>query len=234
MYNTVSFVIVGILVGEFLLERWLDKLNTSWRNKPVPKELEGIYDKEKYEKQQAYARENASFDLLSSSVSIIITISFIAVGGFAWLNQLLADKINAPIWIGILFFLIIFLASDILSMPFTWYQTFHIESKYGFNKSTPRLFLVDKLKSYLLSFLIGGLLYIVIFKLYQFTQEMFWIYTLIVMIAFMVFMTMFYSNLIVPLFNKQKPLADGALKTALKTMPERLDLNWQIFLKLMV
>jgi STE24 endopeptidase len=222
MYNTVFFIIVFILIFEFLLERLLAWLNSSWRNKPIPNELQGIYNQDKYKKQQAYARENDRFSMLSSSVSFLGIMLVLFLGGFGWLNTYLMQWLSNPILLGLSFFGILMLASDVIGLPFECYHTFKIEEKYGFNKVTPKLFIVDKLKGYFLGALIGGGLYSIIFILYDKTQNMFWIYSLLVIGTFMLFMTMFYSNLIVPLFNKQKLLGTGELRDEIEKYAQRV------------
>jgi STE24 endopeptidase len=139
------------------------------------------------------------------------------LGGFGWLHYLLDSHINHSLVLGLAFFGVLFLASDFIGIPFEWYHTFKIEQKFGFNTTTPKIFISDKLKSYLITVVLGGLLYSLLFTIYQKTQEMFWIYALAVIVIFMLFMTMFYSKLIVPLFNKQKPLPDGDLKSKIES-----------------
>lgn len=216
MYNTLFYLIIGILVFEFVLDRLLDWLNASYRNKPIPKELQGIYDDEKYLKQQNYAKENSRFGLLSSGFSFLIMLIFLIFGSFGWLHHQLEPYIAQPLVLGLAFFGVLFLASDFISIPFEWYHTFKIEQKFGFNTTTLKLFISDKLKGYLLTAILGGLLYALLFTIYQKTQQLFWIYALVVIVLFMLFMTMFYSKLIVPLFNKQKPLPDGDLKNEIE------------------
>ncbi|MGD9995116.1 MAG: M48 family metallopeptidase [Salinivirgaceae bacterium] len=217
MYNTLFYLILGILVVEFVLDRVLDWLNSTFRDKPIPKELQGIYDDEKYLKQQNYAKENSRFELLSSVFSFAMLFIFLLLGGFGWLHYQLEPHINQPLVLGLAFFGVLFLASDFVGIPFEWYHTFKIEQKFGFNTTSPKLFISDKLKSYLITAVLGGLLYALLFTIYQKTQEMFWIYAWVVIVLFMLFMTMFYSKLIVPLFNKQKPLADGDLKNMIES-----------------
>jgi STE24 endopeptidase len=217
MYNTLFYLILGILIVEFVFERVLDWLNASYRDKPIPEELHGIYDDEKYMKQQRYAKVNSRFELLSSVFSFVLLFIFLLLGGFGWLHYLLDSHINHSLVLGLAFFGVLFLASDFIGIPFEWYHTFKIEQKFGFNTTTPKIFISDKLKSYLITVVLGGLLYSLLFTIYQKTQEMFWIYALAVIVIFMLFMTMFYSKLIVPLFNKQKPLPDGDLKSKIES-----------------
>src|SRR5690606_35497904 len=115
-------------------------------------------------------------------------------------NQVLASM---------LFFGIIMFASAIIQIPFSVYETFAIEEKYGFNKTTPKTFVLDQIKSLLLGAIIGGSLLALIVFIYQLTQGMFWIYAWIAVAVLSIFMTMFYSNLSVPLFNKQTLLKEG-------------------------
>jgi STE24 endopeptidase len=113
-------------------------------------------------------------------------------------------------------------ASDIINIPFSVYDTFVIEEKYGFNKTTPKTFVFDQVKGWLLGAIIGGGLLALIIFIYQKTQNMFWIYAWAVVAAFSIFMAMFYSNLIVPLFNKQTPLEEGELRTAIQQFAEKV------------
>jgi len=217
MYNPVFYIIIAFIIFDFILERVLESMNNSRRSSPVPDILKGIYDEEKYQKQQNYAQINSRFSTLTSSFSFILIVVFLFLQGFGWLNQYLSQYISQPMVLGLIFFGVLFLALDLVSLPFSIYDTFVIEQKFGFNKSTPRIFITDKLKGYLLSAVIGGVFYIVIYKLYQHFGNSFWLYCWMIIAFFMLFITMFYSNLIVPLFNKQKPLPDGELKDAISS-----------------
>lgn len=104
-------------------------------------------------------------------------------------------------------------ASDILHIPFDIYDTFVIEEKFEFNKTTPKIFILDKIKGWILSAIIGGGLLALIVWFYKVVGDSFWIYAWIAISLFMIFMTMFYTSLILPLFNKLTPLEEGELKT---------------------
>jgi STE24 endopeptidase len=188
----------------------------------LPDEVKGIYDEEKYKKQQAYQRENNRFGLLSSSFSFALTLAMFVFFGFAYVDSLAWDITANAIVAALFFFGLIMFASDILSMPFSVYDTFVIEEKYGFNKTTPKTFVLDTIKGWLIGGLIGGGLLAIIILIYQKTQHMFWVYAWILISAFSIFMAMFYSNLIVPLFNKQTPLEEGELRDAIQKFSDKV------------
>ena len=216
MHEILFWIIIGIIVLDFLFEKYLDYLNTKTMSEVLPDELKGIYDEEKYKKQQAYQRENNRFGLLSSSFSFAVTLAMFLFFGFAFVD-LLAWKITTNEIVAALFFFgLIMFASSILGLPFSVYDTFVIEEKYGFNKTTPKTFVLDTIKGWLIGGFIGGGLLALIILIYQKTQNMFWIYAWILISAFSIFMAMFYSNLIVPLFNKQTPLEEGELRGAIQ------------------
>jgi STE24 endopeptidase len=222
MHSVLFWIIIVILVADFLFEKYLDYLNTTTMSETIPDEVKGIYDSDEYKKQQAYQRENNRFGLISGSFSFAVTMVMFLFYGFAFVNDIVWGLTGNAITAAILFFGIIMLASDLLSIPFSVYDTFVIENKYGFNKTTPATFVFDTLKGWVIGAVIGGGLLALIILVYQQTQEMFWIYAWILVSAFSVFMTMFYSNIIVPLFNKQTPLEDGVLRSAIQQFSEKV------------
>lgn len=222
MAQVLFYIIVGLLIADFLLERFLEYLNsTQWSDK-LPEEIKDIYDEAEYRKQQAYEKANFKFSIFSSGFSFILILLMVLFSGFALINNWAVSISQNPILIALIFFGILMLASDVLTTPFTVYDTFVIEQKFGFNKTSPRTFVFDKLKGYLLGAIIGGGLLALIIYIYQLTTTQFWIYAWIVITAFSVFMVLFYSNLIVPLFNKQTPLPDGDLKSAIEAFATKV------------
>ncbi len=215
MYQTIFIIIVAILVAEYLISRLLDNLNTQWRRKELPKELIGIYDEDKYKKSQEYGKTNSRFSLISGSFQLILILLMLFLGGFAWFDEIAQGFSSHLVWSALIFFGILFFLSDIINTPFSVYSTFVIEEKFGFNKTTVKTFILDKLKGWLLTIIIGGGILGFIIWLYFQTTDMFWIYAWIALSGFSIFMTMFYSNLIVPLFNKQTPLEAGELREAI-------------------
>ncbi|RKD85045.1 M48 family metallopeptidase [Mangrovibacterium diazotrophicum] len=213
--TTIFWLIIAILVFDFVLERVLDYLNTTRWSDQVPLELKGIYDEEKYRKQQAYSKVNHRFGMLTSSFSFLLIMAMLYFQGFALVNAWALSVSENPILSAMVFFGILILASDILNTPFSLYSTFVIEEKFGFNKTSLKTFILDKLKAWILGGLIGGGLMALIIWIYTKTGENFWLWVWLVISGFSIFMAMFYSSLIVPLFNKQTPLEDGELKSAI-------------------
>ncbi len=220
--TTIFWIIIGILVLDFALERYLDYLNTTRWSNQLPDEVKGIYDEEKYSKQQAYSKTNHRFGMLTSSFSFLLIMFMISLQGFALVNDWAISISASPIWSALLFFGILMFASDILTTPFDLYSTFVIEEKYGFNKTTAKTYVLDKIKGWLLGAIIGGGLLALIIFIYLKTGSFFWIYVWLVVSGFSLFMAMFYSSLIVPLFNKQTPLEDGELKEAINNFATKV------------
>ncbi|MHB9143631.1 MAG: M48 family metallopeptidase, partial [Paludibacter sp.] len=208
--------IILILVADFGFERFLAYLNIKNAKKDLPEILRDIYDPEKYQKQRLYFRTNSRFGMLTSTFSFLLIITMISFRGFGWVDQLVQIYVQNPVWTPILFFGLLFFANDILSIPFDLYDTFVIEQKFGFNKVTPKLFILDKLKGYGLTVIIGGGILYLILLIYTLTPEYFWLLAWAVITVFSLIMILFYSEVIVPLFNKQTPLQAGELRTEIE------------------
>jgi STE24 endopeptidase len=217
MPHTLLIIIVVILVFGYVMERFLDYLNATWWSTDLPEELKGIYDADKYRKSQDYLRTNQRFSTVTSSLSFAAMMLMLLLGGFAWLDGVVRYYTHHPILMALLFFGILGLAADILSVPFSLYHTFVIEERFGFNKTTPKTFILDKVKGLFLGAVIGGGLLALIVWIYDATGHWFWLIAWGAVSLFSVFMTMFYSSLIVPLFNKQTPLEEGELRKAIES-----------------
>jgi STE24 endopeptidase len=217
----VFYSIIGILVLNFFFDKWLDYLNFQHFTDEIPNELNDVYDEEQYLKSQNYKKETYHFSLLISVISFFTILGFLFFDGFAFVDKIARNFTTNETIISLLFFGILSIGSVILTTPISYYKTFVIEEKFGFNKTTRKLFFIDKIKGILLSTIIGGIiLYIIILFYNQFSTN-FWIYALVLITVFSVFMNMFYSTLIVPLFNKQTPLEEGELKKALETFVKK-------------
>lgn len=216
MYNIIFFIIIAFLILNFVSEQWVSYLNAKCFGKPIPSILKGIYDEEKYQKQQAYSKENYRFSLLSSSVSMLIIFIALFVGFFGWLDTYLRLYISNEVFLPLVFFAVLYVINEIIDTPFEYYQTFAIEDKYGFNKTTKKIFISDKFKNLLLSAVIGGVLLGLIVWFYTLIPDYFWLLAWLVISLFTIFILMFYSEWIVPMFNKQTPLEEGDLRTKIE------------------
>jgi len=216
------YIIIGILIAKFLFDTIIDALNAKHFNDAIPEELQGVYNNDEYLKSQAYKKENYRFSLYISVVSTLATLVFFMLDGFAFVDELARNFSENNIIITLIFFGIIMFASDILTLPLSYYKTFVIEEKYGFNKTSKKTFVLDKLKGWMMTIIIGGGILALITWFYQLTTNNFWIYTWVLVTVFSLFMNLFYSKLIVPLFNKQSPLEEGDLKNAIESFAKKI------------
>ena len=212
MSQIIFYFIIGILIFDYILDQFLGYLNKTKWSVAIPEELKGIYDDEKYAKSQNYERVNHKFSILTSSFNLFLILVFLYLQGFAFIDEIARAYTSNIILVTLIFFGIIMFASDIIHTPFNIYDTFVIEAKFGFNKTTPKTYVLDKIKGWIITAIIGGGLLAIITWFYIKVGQNFWIYAWVVVSAFSIFMTMFYTSLIVPLFNKLKPLEEGELK----------------------
>lgn len=217
------WIIVGIVSVSFVFGQVLEYINLKAMRTDIPAEIASFYDKGKYEKSQRYHKETTRFSFLTSTVGFAGSLLMLLLGGFGWLDGLLRTITENPVLLALLFFGVLGIASDLLTLPFQWYGTFVIEEKYGFNKTTGKTFITDKLKGYMLGALIGGGLLAALIYLVDTIGPDFWIWFAAIACVFILFMNMFYTSLILPLFNKLTPLAEGELKTAIEEFSRKIN-----------
>ena len=223
MYTTLFWIIIAILVLDFALEWYLDYLNNSQVSEALPDEVKDLYDAEAYKKQQQYFLANKKFGMVSGLFSFVVMMLMFFLFGFAFVDNIARGFSENSIVIALIFFGILYFANEVLNIPFGIYHTFKIEERFGFNKMTPALFAADTVKGWLLTVLLGGGILALLMLIYNETGAYFWLIAWAVMSGISIFMLMFYSNLIVPLFNKQTPLEDGELRTAIQEFCKKVD-----------
>ena len=214
-------IIIALVIFNYLFSNILDYLNhKNWKDE-IPKELKDFYDKKKYKQAKLYALSKNKIGLLSSTISFLLVVSLLVFNGYGYIDQLvnsfnlnlfLSFEINNSFTKSGVFFLILFFLNLIISIPFSYYNTFVIEENFGFNKTTKSTFFFDIIKSSILSILIGGFLLFLALYLYNSLNDGFWLYLWIGLSLLMVFINMFYADLIVPIFNKLTPLENGDLR----------------------
>ena len=220
--ETLFYLLIAIIIVKFLFDFFMDSLNAKHFNDAIPSDLEGIYNEAEYLKSQAYKKANYKFSAVTSIVSVIATLLFFIFEGFAYVDQIARSFSNNNIVITLIFFGIIIFASDLFSLPFSYYATFVIEEKFGFNKTTKKTFVLDKIKSWFMMIFLGGGILALITWFYQLTTTDFWLYAWGLMTFITVFMNLFYSKLIVPIFNKQTPLENGELKIEIENFANKV------------
>tara|TARA_R110000868_G_scaffold82992_2_gene234396 strand:+ start:15260 stop:16495 length:1236 start_codon:yes stop_codon:yes gene_type:complete len=215
--TTLFYIIIAIIVINFIVDKILDALNAKHYNDDLPNVLKDVYDVVEYKKSQDYKTTNYKFGIITSTFSIVLTLGFLFLDGFEFVDTLARNFSSNSIIIALIFFGIIMISSDILTTPFSYYKTFVIEERFGFNKTTKTTFLLDKLKGWVMMIVVGGGILALIIWFYQISGAQFWLYAWALVTVFTVFMNMFYARLIVPLFNKQTPLEAGSLRENIST-----------------
>ena len=213
MFSNIWFIVILFLViFNFIFSSILEYINDkNWKNH-VPEELKKFYPNEKYQKARDYKLETGKISFLSSSISFSLTLVLIISGIYGTVSDSIT-KISQSIFTqSVLFFSIFYLLNYIISLPIKFYSTFVVEEKFGFNKTTKMLFLVDQIKSLLLSALIGGVLLFCAIQFFIIFEENFWIFLWLGLSIFLIFINAFYASLIVPIFNKLEPLSNGELR----------------------
>ncbi len=221
--KTILWIVISIATAGYILDQVLDWLNLRAMRRDVPDEVAEFYDRDRYLKSLDYHGVRTRFSFLSSAFSFAVTMLMLLAGGFGWLDTVLRTFVDSEILLSLAFFGVLALASDVLSVPFQVYATFVIEERYGFNRTTPRTFILDKLKGYLLGAVIGAPLLGLLIWLVMQIGPGFWLWFGVTAALFVLFVNVFYTTLILPLFNKLTPLPDGELKSAIEAFAAKVN-----------
>jgi len=214
-------IIIGLVIFNFIFSNILDYLNhRNWKDE-IPKELDNFYNKKKYKKAKEYSISKNKISFISGSLSFTLTASLLIFNGYGFLNDIVI-KIDSNFIASGLFFLILYILNTLISLPFSYYNTFVIEEKFGFNKTTKKTFFIDFLKSSFLTFIIGGALLFLALFLYDNFNNGFWLWLWLGLSLLMIFLNMFYADLIVPIFNKLTPLEDGELRNKIEKYSKKV------------
>jgi len=221
--NDWNFMAVVILIGLFLLwklEFAATLLNLKAFPTAVPKPLEDLMDSAKLDKARDYLAANARFGIIQSTVSLAVLLAFWMFGGFGWLDGWARSLTDSPIIAGLIFLSLLFLAQGLVELPFSIYDTFVIEQKFGFNRSTPATFIMDRVKGIALAAIIG--LPLLAGVLWIFTHvDNAWLWAWALVTFFQLLLTYLAPSLIMPLFNKFTPMPDGELKQDIETLGDK-------------
>ena len=218
----IFYLLISIILFNFIKDYFLDYLNSKFFDKKIPENLRDIYDKEKYQKSQDYKKTLYNFGKISKAYSLTILLSFFFLDGFLLVDNFARSLFESELLISLSFFGIIFFGSDILNLPFSLYSIFIIEEKFGFNKTTFRIYFFDKIKSWFITILFGGgILSFIIFQ-FETVGKDFWIVAWVFITTISVLINGFYAQIIVPLFNKQTKLEEGNLKNDIEKYSKKV------------
>jgi len=220
--ENIFYIILWLYIFEFLLTKFINFLNTlNWSDK-LPKELKDIYDEKKYRESMEYEKVKYKFWIVSSTFSFLFVLFILIFSWFWILDNFLRNYNENQIILSLMFFWIILFVQLFISTPFTYYFIFNIEEKFWFNKMTKKIFFTDILKWLILNIVIWWALLSLIVWIYTIAWNNFWLYAWGVITAFSIFMMMFYSSLIVPLFNKQTPLEKWKLREEIEKFAKKV------------
>ncbi|MEM9480996.1 MAG: M48 family metallopeptidase, partial [Verrucomicrobiota bacterium] len=224
--NLYFWIILAAVVGLHFLDTIAETLNLKALKPELPDQFKDVFDQEKYAKSQSYTRETTRFGIFESTFHLVLFLGFWFVGGFGWLDSVIRGWGFGPIVSGLFFFSILYLATFLTSLPFTIHDTFKIEAKYGFNKTTKATFITDQIRGLILGALIGLPLLALILWLFE-SVENAWLWAWIAVTAFMLLMVYLAPRFIMPLYNKFTPLEDEDLKAEIAKMAAKCEFPLQ-------
>ena len=216
------YLIIGLVIFNYLFSTVLDFINgKNWRTE-IPPVMKDFYPEDKYLKAKNYSKEKGKVSLISSTLSTLITLLFLVYDGYGWLDNFISLYYDIPFLKSGIFFLVLFILSDFIGIPFSCYNTFVIEEKYGFNKTTVKTFVLDKIKGYLLTLIIGGVLLFGAIYIVSLLENGFWVWLWLSLSVIILLVNMFYADLIVPIFNKLTPLETGSLREKIESYTNKV------------
>ncbi|MEZ5325070.1 MAG: M48 family metallopeptidase [Verrucomicrobiales bacterium] len=220
--NPYFSIILFAVLGLFILDTVAKLLNLKALRPELPRDFADVYEEDEYRRSQEYTKETSRFDLIQSTFSLVVFLAFWLFGGFGWLDELVRSWTENALLQGISYICVLFLGSLVVSLPWEYFDTFVIEEKYGFNKSTKGTFFGDQVKSLALGAALGLPLLALVFYLFE-TFELAWLWGWIAVSGFSLVMAYLAPRFIMPLFNKFTPLEDGELKSAINEMAQNCD-----------
>ena len=221
--NIYLVIILAALFLEFFIynfSRYLDLKNLSIN---IPAEFKFCYDEKEYFRSQKYLRINTQFSYLTSCFDLFLTLLIIFSGFFNIIDLWIRSYEFSTIMTGLLFYIVLFFMMDVLHAPFSLYRTFIIEEKFGFNKTTAKTYLFDKIKAYLLIIVLGGLFLHIVLYFFENLGHNAWLFAWIIVSLFLVLVQPIFTLFIAPLFNNFTPLEDGPLKNRIKEFTQLIN-----------
>ena len=211
--NIFFYMILSIILGMFVFEFLISVLNYRYKNQPIPENVQGLYDKDKYHKWLEYSMANFKFGIISNTISTAVMLLLLSLGAFGFFEELSIEVTSSGLLQTLFFLLMYYVISFIMALPLSYYRVFKIEESFGFNKMTKKLFVIDKIKSFILTVVFGGGIISLLFVIFEAFSNI-WIFILIAyVVIFTVMLLLFlFNGVFVRLFNKLTLLEEGSLK----------------------
>jgi len=225
--NIYAIIILATIAVDFVLDLVSNYLNLKSLSKELPDEFEGVYDEETYAKSQEYTKTQTRFGFITGGFDLVVLLGFWFSGGFNWLDEIVRAWGFGELVTGLLYIAVLMVGKSVISLPFSIYSTFVIEERFGFNKTTPKTFVLDLAKGLGLGLLIGMPLLAGILAFFMYTGDLAWLYAWIAITLFSLVMQYVAPNWIMPLFNKFTPLEEGELRTAIEEYTDKVDFPLQ-------
>lgn len=225
--NIYAIIILATILFGFILDIIAEILNLNALKEKLPTEFEGVYDSEKYAKSQEYTKVNTKFGFIAGTFGLILTLVFWFAGGFNYLDQIVRGWGYHTIWTALLYVGILIIVKTLFTLPFSIYSTFVIEERFGFNKTTPKTFVLDMVKALFLGIIIGGPLLAGIIAFFQYAGDLAWLYCWIATTVFTLIIQFIAPTWIMPLFNKFTPLEEGDLRNAIIEYAQKVKFSLQ-------
>jgi STE24 endopeptidase len=220
--NVFTLVILAALLGAWAIEVVARVLDLRALGGELPPEFRGLYDPAAYARSQEYSRARTRFRLLESTFGLVVLLVFWFAGGFRWADALVRGFGLSAVPTGLLFIGLLALGSAALGLPFRAYSTFVVEEQFGFNRTTPRTFLVDLGKSAAIAIAFGAPILALVLLFFERAGATAWIYCWIAVTAFSLLAQVIYPTWILPWFNRFQPLPEGELRAAIVRYAERV------------
>lgn len=219
--NLYLAIILTLILGVYLLETTADLLNLGRLQGELPAEFKGVFDPEKYSVSLRYQKEGTRFEIIRKTISVGVTVVFILLGGFNWIDQIAQSFHFGSIVTGLIFVGILSTLKFLFQLPFSIYDTFVLEEKYGFNKTTPKTYCLDLIKGTILGGILGGIVFSGIVYFFESFGPNAWFYSWIALTLFQIMLLYLAPAVIMPLFNKFSPLPEGELRSAIEAYAKK-------------
>ena len=221
--NIYLWIIIAALLCEFVLHTLSKILDLKNLSTELPVEFKGYYSEEEYVRSQEYLKENIRFSYITSTVDLIIILLVIFLGLFNTVDIWISSFGYSSIVTGLIFFGVLFFVQDILGTPFSLYGTFIIEEKFGFNKTSPKTYMVDKIKGYILLIIFGGVILSFLLYFFEHYGDLAWLYAWVGISGFVILIQPLFTLVVAPMFNTFTPLEHGELRSRIADYAEKIN-----------